>query len=117
MRWCMAASARWPGGLNVIDAGSGDTISTGNSPATISGGANIFSFVSTLTHGNADVIADVTASDVVYLTRYGSGDTATALGAAVSFGGSTTITLSDNTRITFLGIGSASALQGQVFSS
>jgi len=28
--------------------------------------------------------------------------------------GSTTLTLSDNTRITFLGIGSASALQGHV---
>jgi fibronectin-binding autotransporter adhesin len=97
-------------GNDVMFAGAGaDTLAGG-------GGANIFSFVASLTHGAADVIADFNANDVVFLNGYGAGDAAAALGAAVSSGGSTTITLSDNTQITFLGIGSVAALQGHVFS-
>jgi hypothetical protein len=39
------------------------------------------------------------------------------LNNAVSSASNTTLTLSDNTQITFLGVASASVLLGQVFSS
>ncbi|HEY1933906.1 MAG TPA: calcium-binding protein [Acetobacteraceae bacterium] len=108
-----------PGSAESIVGGSGnDVIFAGAGSDTLAGGggANVFSFVASLTHGAADVIADFNANDVVFLNGYGTGDAATALGAAVSSGGNTTITLSDNTRITFLGIDSVGALRGHVFS-
>lgn len=57
-----------------------------------------------------DVITDFNANDVLYLAGYGSGEAANVLATGVSSGGSTTITLSDNTQITFLDISSVNAL-------
>jgi Ca2+-binding RTX toxin-like protein len=106
-------------GADLIVGGSGnDTMFAGAGADYFAGGggANTFSFVASLTHGGADVIADFTANDQVFLVGYGAGEAAAVLGAAVSSGSSTTITLSDNTRITFLGVGNVGALQGHVSS-
>jgi len=62
------------------------------------------------------VIANFTASDAVNLSGYGGNDAARALAGAVSAGGNTSITLTDNTQITFLSVGSPGALAGHVFS-
>jgi hypothetical protein len=75
-------------------------------------------FYSTVTNCTAshDVITDFDANDVVYLAGYGSGEASNDLNMAVSSGGNTTVALSDNTQITFLGVASANTLSGQVVS-
>jgi hypothetical protein len=62
------------------------------------------------------VITDFNANDTVYLAGYGSSEAANALSHATSSGGSTTLTLSDNTQITFQNVASASALTGHLVS-
>jgi hypothetical protein len=78
------------------------------------GGNDAFAFVSSLMHGNSVVILDFTSSDTVFLTGYGSNAAATALNSASSANGNTTLTLTDNTKVTFLNVGSANALQGHL---
>jgi hypothetical protein len=63
------------------------------------------------------MITDFTTNDTVFFTGYGANQATTALSNAVSSAGNTTVTLSDNTQITFLGIASASVLQGHVASA
>ena len=78
------------------------------------GGSDLFAFV----HGHAggaDAITGFTTQDTVGLFNYGSGAASAALQGAVSSGGNTTLTLADNTTITFIGVSSVSALQGHVF--
>jgi hypothetical protein len=62
------------------------------------------------------VIADFSAIDTVFLGNYGSGAAAAALNTATTSGNSTTITLSDNTRITFVGVTNVGALTGHITS-
>jgi len=52
----------------------------------------------------------------VYLAGYGSTEAAQALAGASNSGGSTTLTLSDNTRITFLDVANVNQLQGRMVS-
>ena len=66
--------------------------------------------------GNHDMIANFSANDIVHLSGYGASAAANALAGAISSGGSTTITLSDSTQITFLDVASASALAGHILS-
>ena len=80
------------------------------------GGSDAFAFVSSRTSGNAVTILDFASDDTIYLTGYGTNDAATALSNATAVGGNTTITLTDHTQVTFIGVGSASTLQGHVFS-
>jgi Ca2+-binding RTX toxin-like protein len=99
-------------GADSLFAGTGaDTFAGG-------GGANEFVFYKSVVAGSAprDVIADFNAADSVILSGYGASAAATALSAATSAAGATTITLSDSTRITFLDVSGAAALQGHVFS-
>jgi hypothetical protein len=65
------------------------------------GGIDVFSFVSGQA-GGQDVITDFSSQDFVNLVGYGSGEVANALNSAVVSGGSTTVQLSDATKITFL---------------
>jgi len=62
-------------------------------------------------------VVNFNANDTVWLADYGSAAAASVLSEATYAGGSTTITLSDSTRITFVGIASASELQGHVIST
>ncbi len=59
----------------------------------------------------------VTGGNQAIFQGYGTAEASTALKGAVSGGGDTTLTLSDNTKITFVGVGSASQLAGHVSST
>jgi hypothetical protein len=67
--------------------------------------------------GGTAQVTDFITQEAVDLLGYGASAAATALNSAVSAAGNTTLTMSDNTQITFLGVSSASALHGNVFSS
>jgi hypothetical protein len=108
-------------GHDLLVAGSGnDSLFAGTGADTLTGGAGSDEFVfyrSVIAgHAPTDVITDFTGGDVVYLAGYGSGAASAALSGAVSSGGSTTIALSDSTRITFLNVAGAGALQGHIVS-
>jgi len=53
----------------------------------------------------------------VLLLGYGAGAADAAIANATTSGGSTTITLSDNTTIKFVGVTSSAALSGHISSS
>jgi Ca2+-binding RTX toxin-like protein len=93
------------GGSASTNAGSGaDTILGG-------GGANwFFFFKDAVGPSTNQVIGDFSAIDNVMLVGYGPG----AIAATSSAGGSTTITLSDNTKITFTGVIDPNALNGHI---
>jgi hypothetical protein len=63
------------------------------------------------------MIADFSLADRVDLVGYGVNAATTALATAVSGGAGITIALSDNTRITFLGLSDISRLVSQIFSA
>lgn len=107
-----------PGADFIVGGAGNDTLFAGAGPETLGGGggSDIYSFVSSRTHGSADTILDFAPNDTLYLTGYGANAATTVLNSAFSAGGSTTITLSDHTQITFLNVASAATLQGHVFS-
>jgi Ca2+-binding RTX toxin-like protein len=86
-------------GSDTLAAGAGMDTLTGN------GGNNLFLFNKAVIAGNAptDIVTDFTSSNnSVLLAGYGAGAADAALTSATSSGGNTTLTLSDNTKITFL---------------
>ena len=101
-------------GQNLLMAGAGaDTLNAGSGAATLfgGGGANVFNFFASL--GGAavnDVIGDWSAIDTALLVGYAPGTGNDAVAGATTAGGSTTVTLSDNTRITFTGLTDPAAL-------
>jgi Ca2+-binding RTX toxin-like protein len=103
-------------GHNSIVAGFGsDTMVAGAGTDTLVGGSggDLFFFASG--NGTAaphDLVVNFNADDTVMLVGYGP--VSVALETATSSGGSTTITLSDNTTITFSGVASASSLVGHI---
>jgi Ca2+-binding RTX toxin-like protein/plastocyanin len=111
-----------PSGHDLIIGGSGnDTLVAGSGSDTLIGGAashDLFVFFSS-NGGIAanDVVANFSANDTVLLSGYGVAAAADALSGATSGGGSTTITLSDNTRITFSDLSSVSSLAGHMVST
>ena len=110
-----------PSGGDLLIGGAGaDSLFAGTGADTFTGGGggNEFVFYKSVVAGSAprDMITDFNASDSVILSGYGVPAAATALNSATSAAGATTITLSDSTRITFLDVSSAAALQGHVFS-
>ena len=109
-------------GHNLLVGGSGkDTLVAGTGTDTLAGGgtsADLYLFFES--NGAAapyDVVENFNTMATVWLNSYGSGAAATALADATSSGGSTTLTLSDNTQITFAAVASVSELQGHVVST
>jgi Ca2+-binding RTX toxin-like protein len=103
-------------GHNLMMAGAGaDTLNAGSGAATLfgGGGADVFNFFASL--GGAavnDVIGDWSPIDTVLLVGYAPGTGNNAVAGATTAGGSTTVTLPDNTRITFTGLTDPAALNG-----
>jgi Ca2+-binding RTX toxin-like protein len=90
-------------GADYINAGAGSDTMVGN------GGANAFYFFKTVVGPNAnDFISDFSSLDNVLLVGYGPGFTTSTTA------GSTTITLSDHTKITFSGVTDPGALNGRI---
>ena len=106
------------GGADSLVGGAGnDTFFGGNASATMTGGAgdNVFAFFKFLGTGT-DVITDFNSNDSVFASGYGD-QAATLIQNAVTANGSTSVTLSDGTKITFTGMSSSSALTGHLFTS
>ena len=110
-----------PNGHNLLVGGAGtDYINAGEGADTLlgGGGQNEFFFWSNYGGPAAQhVIGDFSAIDTVVLANYGSGAAGAAIASATTAGGSTTITLSDNTRITFTGLTNSAALNGHIVST
>ena len=107
-------------GHNLLIGGNGDdTLTAGAGADTLagSGGVNQFFFQS-FEGGPAahSLISDFSFIDRAVLGGYGVDAAATAIAGATTAGGSTTITLSDNTTITFAGVTNPNELTGRVVS-
>ena len=97
-------------GNSLILGGSGnDTFFVGSGNSTVNGGigADVFAIQSGSAGGTVS-ISNFNSSERVTLLGYGPNERSNAIANQVNSGGSTTITLSDNTRITFVGISSIS---------
>jgi len=107
-------------GQNLLVGGAGaDGLAAGSGAGTIvgGGGANVFYFFKAEGGPTAqDVISDFSAIDHVALVNYGAGEAVAAIAGATTSGGSTTITLSDNTKITFTGVTNVASIAGQIVS-
>jgi Ca2+-binding RTX toxin-like protein len=107
---------------NSLVGGSGsDVLVAGLGADTFTGGAghNAFIFISSIL-GNVtqtDVITDFLASSNNALVLSGGISTVSASVTGSGSSAFTTLTLSDNTKITFLGVSSASQLTGHIFSN
>ncbi len=103
-------------GHNLLIAGAGaDTLDAGSGADTLvgGGGANIFNVFTSLGGAASNhVISDFSAIDTVLLVDYALGTGTNAVNAAIVADGSTTVTLPDNTRITFTGLTDPNALRG-----
>lgn len=95
------------GADSLVGGSSSDLLWAGTGADTLTGGAgtgtDVFNFVNG-SAGGADVITDFSSSDVVNLIGYGADAAATAIANATVSGGSSTIQLSDSTKITFLNV-------------
>ncbi len=83
-------------GTDVFVLGAGATSLTGGAT-----GANVFDFVASATGGATDVISDFKATDKLAISGYKADTAADVLKSATVSGGSTTVTLSDQTKIVF----------------
>lgn len=90
------------GGNSLVGGAGNDVYVAGTGSDTMVDGAGSNQFVFSIGNaGGNDFIAGYTASDSVGLFNYGVGEAAAALATARVAGGSTTIMLTDNTKITF----------------
>jgi Ca2+-binding RTX toxin-like protein len=97
-------------GNDVFYGGSGAATMTGN------GGADAFIFGNTAGHtGGTDIITDFNGSDNFVVAGYGANAAQNALNAATISSGSTTVALSDNTTITFIGVTNPGGIHNQSF--
>ena len=106
-------------GHNLMMAGAGaDTLNAGSGAATLfgGGGVDVFNFFASLGGAGAvnAVIADWSPTETVRLLGYAPGTGNNAVAGATTAGGSTTVTLSDNTKITFTGLTDPAALIGHL---
>jgi hypothetical protein len=83
---------------------------TGDATITSGLGADVFRFVNTQA-GGSDLILNFDSSDKIQLTGYGKAAIANALASQVTVGNSTSITLADNTKVTFSGVNSLTNTQ------
>jgi len=92
--------------VSMVGGAGNDTFSAGAGTDTMvgAGGNNLFLFTkAVLTAAPSDVVSQFTSNDQVLLAGYGAGEAQHALSTATSAFNNTTLTLSDNTKITFLG--------------
>jgi len=94
-------------GNSTMFGGSGnDTFFVGTGNATVNGGGGNDIFALTNNGGGGTVaISGFNSNERVLLIGYGSAEQQNAINGQNNAGGNTTITLSDNTRVTFLGVG------------
>jgi Ca2+-binding RTX toxin-like protein len=93
-------------GNDKLIGGSGnDTFYGGTGASTMDGGSghNIFAFVNSL-NGGTDLVMNFTNADKIDLQGFGKHAVQDALSSQTFANGSVTITLPDNTRVTFAGI-------------
>jgi len=93
-------------GKDLLIGGSGnDTFFGGTGASTMDGGSgkDIFAFVKSL-DGGTDVVMNFTSADKIDLQGFGKHAVEDALTSQTFANGSVTITLPDNTRVTFAGI-------------
>ena len=109
-----------PTSHNLLMGGAGDDLfvaGTGADTLVGGGGHNAFYFFSLYgSSATNHVVGDFSSLDEVVLSGYGPGGAAAAMASATTTGGSTTITLSDNTKITFTGVTNIAALTDHLFS-
>jgi len=107
-------------GTNTLVGGSGnDTFSAGAGTDTMTSGSgdNAFAFFAQSTDGKADVVTNWTTNDSLLLIGYSSaGSASSVVQNATDTSGGLTMTLSDNTTITFsnLTTGTESELNGHI---
>ena len=95
--------------MAVLLAGTGAATLVGG------GGADFFDFFAAVGRPSSNVvIGDFSAIDQVILVNYAPGVAEAAIAGATTAGGSTTITLSDSTKITFTGVTNTGALSGHI---
>ena len=108
-------------GPDLVGLGSGRDVvfaGTGSSTVVAGAGQDVFAFARGRAGGAQSIIGFKAGTDVVSLQGYGAGEASSAAASATvtpatpTTAVSTTITLSDNSRITFLGLGS---LPGNLF--
>ena len=97
-------------GNDLLGGGSGnETFIGGTGSETVIGGtgADLYGFVSGLSSGGNDLIFgfDPGKGDKIMLAGYGAAEQANALHNQQAGGAGTTITLSDHTQVTFVGVG------------
>ncbi len=113
--------ADYPNERSLLIGGAGpDNIVGGEGADTLvgSGGQNTFFFFPIAGGATANhTIADFSFIDTALLLGYGAGAASAAIAGATVANGSTTITLSDNTKITFTGLTNPNSLTGHLFSS
>ncbi len=102
------------GGVNTGSIGGAGSVVGGT---TMTGGAgnNVFLFTSGLVNGG-DIVQDFGGNDILALSGYGAAEGANALSKATTAGGTTTLTLSDGTSISFVNT-SIAQLQGHISST
>jgi Ca2+-binding RTX toxin-like protein len=106
-------------GSDVLTGGAGsDTLQAGmgNETLTGGGGSNLFVLNTVTDAGGNITIADFAASSTneVAFGGYTPSDVASALASGTEANGNFTITLSDNTTVTFVGVTGASELTGHI---
>jgi hypothetical protein len=107
-----------PTGHDLLMGGAGnDLLTAGSGADTLVGGGGDNGFYFWNGQGGNHVISDFSAIDYVLLGNYGPAAPAAAIAGATTAGSSTTITLADNTKITFTGLTNAGALTGHIFST
>ncbi len=106
------------GGTLVVEGHGTATFAAGSGSATVDGGtgADFVSIVDGHAGGSVTLNDFKPDTDQVGLYGYAPGQLAQALASAATAGGSTTLTLSDHTRLVFSGI-AASQLAGSIASS
>ena len=102
----------------MIGGSGNDTLVGGSAPGssimTGGAGANAFVFFKQLAGGANDIITDFNANDGVFIEGYGPGSAAALQSAASVGAGGLTLTLSDNTTITFSNLTNAQSLDGKI---
>jgi len=104
--------------IRMIGGSGEDLMFAGPGSSTLTGGGNedIFAFFNSSTDGQGNVVTDFNASgDIVVFSGYSTTQSASSLqNAAIVNGSGVTLTLSDDTTVTFSNLTAASQLNGRI---